>query len=221
MNLPNYATLKPTITLLTLALIILSLLACRKEVKGPTIIYGKVLEQGTQKPVPNALVKLVYITYYSFNAMETFLDSVRTDSSGYYEIEVDYKLDKDLMIFAKAENYFNHEDHPGHVSVPLNNVSRNITQLKNINIIPYGYCRLIGDIPQNDYVIAISPLPGYNYLDGFEYWVNNNNYVFSRVLGNMDVRMFYFKVISGVSVEHKEDTIYPIGHDTIDVVLSF
>ncbi len=201
--------------------IIIGMASCRKEVKGPTVVYGKVLEQGTNNPVPNALVKLVYITYHSFNAEETFLDSVHTDSNGYYEMEVDFKMDNDLMVFAKAENYFNHEDHPGHVSVPLNNVSRATTQMKNINIIPYAYCRLIGDIPQNDYIITVNPLPGHDFNDGWEYYVFNNQSTHSRTLGNVEVKAFYFKDVNGISVAHKDTLIYPIGHDTIDVVLSF
>ena len=120
-------------------LILLSLLACRKEVKGPTFIYGKVLEQGTQKPVPNALVKLVNANGNFHPNFEVIHDTTRTDENGYYEIEIDKPFREDIMVYAKAENYFNHQDNDGTISRPNSNVLTNKNQNVDIITIPYSY----------------------------------------------------------------------------------
>lgn len=220
MNLPNYSTLKPTLTLLTLALIILSLLACRKEVKGPTIIYGKVLEQGTQKPVPNALVKLVNANGNFHPNFEVIHDTTRTDENGYYEIEIDKPFREDIMVYAKAENYFNHQDDAA-VAKPNKNVIPNRTQNVSINLKPYAYLGFSMNPNVIGYSIYVNTIPGFDYNEGFGFYLDPSQTLVKRTIGNEEVEIVCFKMINGLQKEYQVVKVYPTTIDTVVLELSF
>lgn len=201
-------------------LILLSLLACRKEVKGPTFIYGKVLEQGTQKPVPNALVKLVNANGNFHPNFEVIHDTTRTDENGYYEIEIDKPFREDIMVYAKAENYFNHQDESAEAK-PNKNVIRNRTQNVSISLKPYAYLGFSLNPNVSGYSIFVNPIPGYNYKEGFGFYLDPNQTLVKRCFGNEEIEIVCFKMINGYQVEYQVVNAYPTTTDTVVLELSF
>ncbi len=201
-------------------LILLNLLACRKEVKGPTIIYGKVLEQETQKSVPNALVKLVNANGNFHPNFEVIHDTTKTDENGYYEIEIDKAFSEDLMVYAKAEKYFNHQDDAA-VAKPNKNVNPNRTQNVSISLKPYAYLGFSLNPNVSGYSIFVNPIPGYDYKEGFGFYLDPNQTLVKRCFGNEEIEIVCFKMINGLQEEYQVVNVHPNTTDTLILELSF
>lgn len=211
--------MKPAISFL---FIILSLLACRKEVKGPTIVYGKVLEQGTNKPVPNALVKLVNANGNFHPRFEVIHDSTRTDSNGYYEIEIDKAFYESIMVYAKGTNYLNHQDHTDYVSSPETNVRIGSSNNVTISLRPYCFLGFSRIKDSSKYEVRVNEVQDLGGNSTQSFFLSNEPY-FARTEGNSRLTIHFYKMFDLSTYAGQQDSLTITTHstDTIWLKLGF
>mgnify|MGYP003635610883 FL=1 len=187
--------------------------SCQKEESSYTEVTGIVFQQGTNntKTVANALVEFQWRIPKTYGAEVYYLDSARTDKNGSFTVNADAP-DANLHVFASGQPYY-----PGGELTMDANVKRGRSQTLNLDLIPYAWLRMhITKTGQYHNLGIGSPLGSTRTYS----ITTDTTIISSPVLGNSEVELVLFKYKNGLQ-ERERITAQTIGHDTVDVYLSF
>lgn len=189
------------------------LFSCEKEESSYTEVSGVVYEQGTnnKKTVANALVEFQWRVPGTYGAETFFLDSVRTDENGRFNLSADTPSEN-LHVFASADRYF-----PGGELTMMPNVHRGKKQSLDVQITPFSWVKINVQKKLGYDYIGISPLPG-GGVDS--HIITKDEIIISRAYGNRRIQIpcFLFLNDSMNPVQYYCNTI---GQDTVDISIEF
>ncbi|MCR9154206.1 MAG: hypothetical protein NXI09_08855 [Bacteroidetes bacterium] len=200
---------------LAFSTLFLLLFACSKQEDAFTEVYGTVYQAGTShsKVVPNALVEFQWRIPKTYGAETYFIDSVRADANGRFSISAEVP-DQNLHVFASAFHHYG-----GGELTMRSNVRRGINQKVNLDLIPYAWIRMHISSTGSYNRMSINSIVGssrhYQFRAG-----SDTSLISAPVLGNRAVEINMFKYKWDLQ-ETEQVWVQTIGHDTVDVYLSF
>ena len=200
-----------------LAFFVLCLLlyACSRSDISFTEIEGKVYEIGTNSPIANAHVRFEWWDPAVYGETKHHVDSGRSDPLGNYKLSGNVPEDQEYYVIAKAPQYFLTE----HTEVMKTNVRRGVNQTVHLDLIPYAWIRMHISSTGGFNRMSINPIDGAS--EGHQFRAGSDTSLISApVLGNRAVEINMFKYKWGLQ-ETEQVWVQTIGHDTVDVYLSF
>jgi hypothetical protein len=177
--------------------------SCRKEPTKPIkpVVYGQVLEQGTNKPIPNAQIIVSHCVgdFGSSGGVSCInIDTFFTDSKGAYRYEPDYAIeDNGYTLTASAKGYLKQVDPAA--------IFANQIRKEDIVLVPGGYIKFhIKNISKSDWVQLLD----WGQLhDNAFYGPNVDTTIYQLSYANKLI-VFNWKVIKDITTTRFKDSIY-------------
>lgn len=205
----SYRTYNSTLRLLTVFLLIIFTISCKKEEQTPNLnIQGRILDSSNSNGVSNATVRLSQqvLSDGTFSSIFQPVGTVSSSSNGSYSFEFPRDAASEFKIEVEKDNYFFKE-----VSINPDNVPVGSAYTANIGIAPMAWVRYT---IQNVNPISSADEASFQYINAnFECQCCNN-----------DLHSF-----EGMSVNESEKCLlegnfylkyrYTIDKDTIDLTV--
>ena len=177
-----------------------------------TKIEGRVLEYGTLKPIPNALVVLEEEFHMPFTGGGKYypIDSTYTDSDGYYIYDFKHidKLDDyyfSYQVKVLAPKYFDNNSR----------MENGYAHRSDIILDPYAWIKVhvknVNPFDENDELRTGSPKGGGGVFIG----INMDATEIQNKFGNRKIELLWVVIKNKIQSIHK-DSLYLPAHDTID-----
>lgn len=190
------------------------LASCNKKQETHTVVTGKVTERNTDTPVAGALIKLVSLTKYTYNTVESIEDTARTDENGNYTIEAEVHTENELMLYATDEDQYYPNDETDLLKA---NVQRGKNQNLDFSIVPFGWVRIHAIKDQGNDGMHINRLIGAQE----NHYFSSTGKFLTQTYGNSEVKIYFFIDKGGQQVDQGVQLVTTIGHDTVDIDIHF
>ena len=188
--------------------------SCEKEESSYTEVSGVVYTKGTSDPIANALVSLEWWDPAVFGETRYYVDSTRTNSAGEFKVAGDLPQYQEYYVIAHADKHFETEFSQGLKP----NISRGKKQNLSLSLIPYGWVKMnIRKTIGNDY-LRINRIPG-GSINSF--FTSSDDTIYSRILGNQQVKIDCFRYKNTNHREHLEYFINTLAMDTVEITIEF
>ncbi len=187
--------------------------SCQQKETSHTEVSGIVYTKGTSDPIANALVSLEWRDPADLRGKRHYVDSTRTNLAGKFKVAGDLPSDQEHYVIAQAEKHFETE----YIKDISPNISRGISQKQDLNLIPFGWVKMIVKKTLGNDRMLIYPIIG-GSIYGF-YTAKDTTFL-SRTLGNQKISLdcsFYLNN-SMTTTQYYVDIN---GHDTTEVTIEF
>ncbi len=186
--------------------------SCKKAAESFTSLSGKVVEQGSNKPIPNAKVYFMWQEFFTFNVIEHEIATTISNDDGTYSLEGE-PPNENLVAYAVADQYFDFSEQ----TIKDDNVERGKAQQLDLTLIPFAWVRIDFINTLGNDAIQINRIIG----GGQGFQVSSNQTQIALTYGNQQVEIHCFIDKNNVQVDKKTYTISTIARDTVDLTIEF
>ena len=190
--------------LLFLSLVIVA--GCNKKKKYETSVSGYVVEKNGSRKLAGAKVYLVEDHHSTYNVSQTYHDSTKSGSDGYYSFTFNHG-DGDFRVIAEASNYYP-------IVFEVDRSKRGLLELGesqtyNVELWPYAWLKIRFLNQSGADGVTVNSL--YGELYGYEIFNEVDVTVVGLGIGNQNNTIAYWVYPERI---HRIDTVYPPGLDT-------
>ena len=198
--------------LIPFALLSIFLASCQKD-SGPTTVSGYVLEEGTNKPIPDATVYILeQKAEYTGTVQPKVIFSTRSTSDGRYSMSFDANKDNLYFVQAAHDTFFTSAGS----GWPVNAGKKNTI---HIGLTPYGWINfhVVNQTRSYSFIIvndnSIGKISGYNVDSTFIRYYHGNNW--------REVYYVLFKNSQDTLPLKVSKNIWVVPHDTVNVSIEY